>query len=230
MVAGQISARNGGGSGALSRAGERTRTTGVDCKDIIRRRYLYKETVVYKGANHGFHNDTTPRYDEAAAKEAWQRTLDWFNKYLRGLTRRAAGGAGAFRQRRDAQSGRQARRLCQGSAWQSGRADHRVDRAIDRERHLPCGHRGRRVRSDQGAQRQRRQLSLCCSVQSNGRSSSVSRVAVSATGCRPCRFQRAFVCPRNGSFLTRRWRKSDSNSWSRVGRRAGKDQRIVQPS
>jgi carboxymethylenebutenolidase len=39
---------------------------------------------VYKGANHGFHNDTTPRYDEAAAKLAWQRTLDWFNKYLRG--------------------------------------------------------------------------------------------------------------------------------------------------
>src|SRR5882724_5409111 len=37
---------------------------------------------IYKGANHGFHNDTTPRYDEAAAKEAWQRTLDWFNKYL----------------------------------------------------------------------------------------------------------------------------------------------------
>jgi carboxymethylenebutenolidase len=41
------------------------------------------EGHVYKGANHGFHNDTTPRYDEAAAKEAWQHTLDWFNKYLR---------------------------------------------------------------------------------------------------------------------------------------------------
>jgi carboxymethylenebutenolidase len=41
------------------------------------------EGHVYKGANHGFHNDTTPRYDEAAAKEAWQRTLDWFNKYLK---------------------------------------------------------------------------------------------------------------------------------------------------
>jgi carboxymethylenebutenolidase len=40
------------------------------------------EGHIYKGANHGFHNDTTPRYDEAAAKEAWQRTLDWFNKYL----------------------------------------------------------------------------------------------------------------------------------------------------
>jgi len=41
------------------------------------------EGYVYKGANHGFHNDTTPRYDEAAAKLAWQRTLDWFDKYLR---------------------------------------------------------------------------------------------------------------------------------------------------
>ena len=39
---------------------------------------------MYDGANHGFHNDTTPRYDEAAAKLAWQRTLDHFNKYLRG--------------------------------------------------------------------------------------------------------------------------------------------------
>lgn len=41
------------------------------------------EGHIYKGANHGFHNDTTPRYDEAAAKEAWQSMLDWFNKYLR---------------------------------------------------------------------------------------------------------------------------------------------------
>ncbi len=39
---------------------------------------------MYDGTNHGFHNDTTPRYDEAAAKLAWQRTLDFFNKYLRG--------------------------------------------------------------------------------------------------------------------------------------------------
>lgn len=38
---------------------------------------------IYEGTNHGFHNDTTPRYDEAAAKLAWQRTLDFFNKYLR---------------------------------------------------------------------------------------------------------------------------------------------------
>jgi carboxymethylenebutenolidase len=31
-------------------------------------------TYVYKWTNHGFHNDMTPRYDEAAAKLAWQRT------------------------------------------------------------------------------------------------------------------------------------------------------------
>jgi len=37
----------------------------------------------YDGANHGFHNDTTPRYDKAAAELAWQRTLDHFNKTLR---------------------------------------------------------------------------------------------------------------------------------------------------
>jgi carboxymethylenebutenolidase len=41
------------------------------------------ENHIYKAAQHGFHNDTTPRYDEAAAKEAWTHTINWFNKYLR---------------------------------------------------------------------------------------------------------------------------------------------------
>ena len=41
------------------------------------------EIFVYEGTQHGFHNDTTPRYDETAAKLAWQRTLDLFNKNLR---------------------------------------------------------------------------------------------------------------------------------------------------
>jgi carboxymethylenebutenolidase len=44
--------------------------------------HVTHEGHVYPGANHGFHNDTTPRYDEAAAKLAWQRTLDWFKRYL----------------------------------------------------------------------------------------------------------------------------------------------------
>jgi carboxymethylenebutenolidase len=38
---------------------------------------------MYEGANHGFHNDTTPRYDEAAATLAWDRTLAFFAKHLR---------------------------------------------------------------------------------------------------------------------------------------------------
>jgi carboxymethylenebutenolidase len=38
---------------------------------------------IYPGAQHGFNNDTTPRYDQAAAKLAWQRTLDFFNTHLR---------------------------------------------------------------------------------------------------------------------------------------------------
>ena len=41
------------------------------------------QLFIYEGAQHGFHNDTTPRYDEAAAKLAWQRTLEFFNKNVR---------------------------------------------------------------------------------------------------------------------------------------------------
>ena len=38
---------------------------------------------MYLGVNHGFHNDTTPRYDEAAAKLAWERTISFFNETLK---------------------------------------------------------------------------------------------------------------------------------------------------
>ena len=38
---------------------------------------------MYEGAQHGFHNDTTPRYDEAAATLAWERTLDFFETHLK---------------------------------------------------------------------------------------------------------------------------------------------------
>ncbi|HEX2269835.1 MAG TPA: dienelactone hydrolase family protein [Pyrinomonadaceae bacterium] len=41
------------------------------------------QSHMYEGKQHGFHNDTTPRYDEEAAKLAWTRTLEFFNKYLR---------------------------------------------------------------------------------------------------------------------------------------------------
>jgi carboxymethylenebutenolidase len=42
------------------------------------------EVYIYPGTQHGFHNDTTPRYDEAAAKLSWSRTLAHFRKYLKG--------------------------------------------------------------------------------------------------------------------------------------------------
>ncbi len=41
------------------------------------------ERHLYPGTQHGFNNDTTPRYDEAAAKLAWQRTVEFFDKHLR---------------------------------------------------------------------------------------------------------------------------------------------------
>jgi carboxymethylenebutenolidase len=42
------------------------------------------ERHLYPGTQHGFNNDTTPRYDEAAAKLAWGRTIAFFNRHLRG--------------------------------------------------------------------------------------------------------------------------------------------------
>ena len=37
---------------------------------------------MYPKVNHGFHNDSTPRYDEKAANLAWDRTINFFKKYL----------------------------------------------------------------------------------------------------------------------------------------------------
>ena len=44
------------------------------------------QMFMYPGTNHGFNNDTTPRYDEAAAKLAWSRTVAFFNERLRART------------------------------------------------------------------------------------------------------------------------------------------------
>src|ERR1700681_3868247 len=53
-------------------------------EEALKANHITYSGYIYQGANHGFHNDTTPRYDEAAAKLAWQRTTDFFNKYLKG--------------------------------------------------------------------------------------------------------------------------------------------------
>lgn len=50
---------------------------------LKRAKVPYQE-FTYPGTQHGFHNDTTPRYDEAATKLAWKRTVDFFNLHLRG--------------------------------------------------------------------------------------------------------------------------------------------------
>ena len=43
------------------------------------------EGHIFPGAVHGFNNDATPqRYNKAAADLAWKRTVEWFNKYVRG--------------------------------------------------------------------------------------------------------------------------------------------------
>ena len=42
------------------------------------------QTHIYPNTQHGFHNDTTPRYDEASAKLSWSRTLAFLNEHLRG--------------------------------------------------------------------------------------------------------------------------------------------------
>jgi len=52
-------------------------------EEALKANHVKYEEFVYEGANHGFHNDTTPRYDKAAATLAWTRTLEFFNKNLR---------------------------------------------------------------------------------------------------------------------------------------------------
>jgi carboxymethylenebutenolidase len=51
-------------------------------EEALKANHVPYEVYIYDGANHGFHNDTTPRYDEAAAKLAWKRTVEFFKKNL----------------------------------------------------------------------------------------------------------------------------------------------------
>ena len=51
-------------------------------EEALKANHVRYEMHMYPNVNHGFHNDTTPRYDEAAAKLAWSRTLDFFAKNL----------------------------------------------------------------------------------------------------------------------------------------------------
>ena len=53
-------------------------------EEALKKNNITYESYIYEGAQHAFHNDTAPtRYNEAAAKLAWQRTLDFWAKYLK---------------------------------------------------------------------------------------------------------------------------------------------------
>ncbi len=52
-------------------------------EEALKKNNIPYELYVYEGAQHAFHNDTAPtRYNETAARQAWQRTIEFFNKYL----------------------------------------------------------------------------------------------------------------------------------------------------
>jgi carboxymethylenebutenolidase len=62
---------------------QRITSGAADYEAALRKAGVRFEAYVYGGAAHGFHNNTTPRYQEDAARLAEQRTIDWFNTYLR---------------------------------------------------------------------------------------------------------------------------------------------------
>lgn len=51
-------------------------------EEALKANHKKYQAYVYENVNHGFHNDTTPRYDKAAAELAWKRTIDFFKEHL----------------------------------------------------------------------------------------------------------------------------------------------------
>jgi carboxymethylenebutenolidase len=62
---------------------ERVNATWPPYEKALKQAHVKYEAFVYPGTQHGFNNDTTPRYDEKAAKLAWDRTIKFFEKNLR---------------------------------------------------------------------------------------------------------------------------------------------------
>ncbi|MCK0109358.1 dienelactone hydrolase family protein [Flavobacteriaceae bacterium S0825] len=54
-----------------------------DYEKVLKANKIEHTAHFYPDVNHGFHNNTTPRYDEAAANLAWIRTIDFFKKHLK---------------------------------------------------------------------------------------------------------------------------------------------------
>jgi carboxymethylenebutenolidase len=62
---------------------DRINASWPDYEKALQAAKVEHERFLYPGTQHGFNNDTTPRYDAAAAKLAWERTLAFFEKHLR---------------------------------------------------------------------------------------------------------------------------------------------------
>ena len=63
---------------------ERVNAGATAYEEALKKNNITYEQYMYEGANHAFHNDTSAaRYNEAAAKLAWQRTLAFFAKHLK---------------------------------------------------------------------------------------------------------------------------------------------------
>jgi carboxymethylenebutenolidase len=52
-------------------------------REAMQRAHVTNEVVIYPGANHAFFNDTTDRYAQSAAQQAWTRVMAWFDRYLK---------------------------------------------------------------------------------------------------------------------------------------------------
>ena len=64
-------------------ADERINAGGPAFEAILKEHKVKHQAYIYPNTQHGFHNDTTPRYDDAAAKLSWQRTLAFFKENLK---------------------------------------------------------------------------------------------------------------------------------------------------
>ncbi|WP_272910735.1 dienelactone hydrolase family protein [Xanthomonas campestris] len=93
----------------------------------LKAQHTVYQAYVYPGTNHGFHNDSTPRYDKAAATLTWDRTIEWFRRHrVSGSVRswwcrrlRAIGAQASVRP--DASPGRGAQRGRDDRVWRSAR-------------------------------------------------------------------------------------------------------------
>jgi carboxymethylenebutenolidase len=81
--ASQMSATNAAILGQYGATDQRVDATIPALEQVMQQSGKTFQKYLYEGAGHAFNNDTGQNYNQAAAVAAWQRTLDWFGKYLK---------------------------------------------------------------------------------------------------------------------------------------------------